>query len=169
MAEVRYAAGPLTYHEEIPGHHCKLSWGPRSGCSSGVVGPNLSRLSSSSRILHWDVIQEVDWNRSDLTHKLQQESVQYTFIAMNPVSKSCIHYQTSTCSVKPSHHVQIAFWKGVLQSANKCPHAWMEQHIKSETVSLQGADSSQKRIRQIPFACYCQKIHPLLWKTRGKV
>lgn len=168
MAEVRYAAGPLTHRRRYL-HHCKLPWGPRSACSSGVVGPNLSRLSSSSRILALECyprgrLKQI-WFNSQTSARISNSilSLQWTCPpkVVSTIKPASVQWKPSSCPDSP-------FWKGVLQSANKMPPSLDgTTHKKWETVSLQGADSPRKGSCDSHLHITVKKFSPSSMKNQG--
>ena len=95
-------SGMLQVHSPITGDTCiavNCPGDPGLHALVGWWGPILG-LVAPPEFWHWEVIQEVDWNRSNLTRKLQQESVIVYFHCNELAPQSCIHHQTSICSVK---------------------------------------------------------------------
>ena len=168
MTEVRYAAGPLAHHRRYL-HRCKLPWGPRSACSSGVVGPNL-RLSSTSRILALGGyprgrLKQI-WFNSQTSARISNSILSLQWTCPQKLYPPSNQHLFS----KNQAHVQIVpSGRKSCNQPTKCPHAWMERHIQSERQWVSGEQTLPEKDTVIPICMLLSKNSaPLLWKIRGE-
>ena len=165
-------SGMLQVHSPIAGDTCitvNCPGDPGLHALVGWWGPILAGLVAPPEFWHWNVIQEVDWNRSDLTHKLQQESV-IAYFHCNELAPQKLYPPSNQHLFSENRaHVQIVpSGKESSNQPTKCPQAWMEQHIKSERQWVSREQTLPEKDPVIPICILLSKNSaPLLWKIRG--